>query len=136
MASPRTVDQFIRFALIGGLATGMQYAILIFLVQAQIAGAVLASGIGFAISALANYALNRRFTFHSSRAHAEALPRFTAVAVAGLVINTSLIWLFHVPIALHYLAAQILATCGTLLWNFTLNRVWTFPGRSVPRQMP
>lgn len=137
MASSRkVVHEFLRFALIGGVATAIQYATLVFLVQADLAGAVLASGIGFVLSALANYALNRRFTFQSRRAHAEAMPRFAAVALAGLAINTSLIWLFHVPVGLHYLVAQILATGGTLLWNYSVNRVWTFSTRSVPRETP
>jgi putative flippase GtrA len=131
-----TLQQFLRFALIGGVATAIQYAVLIILVQAQVSGAVGASAIGFTLSALANYTLNRRFTFHSTRAHVEALPRFTAVALLGLAINTGLIWLFHVPLALHYLVAQVLATCGTLLWNYSLNRVWTFSGPSLPREAP
>lgn len=131
-----TVQQFLRFALIGGVATAVQYAILIMLVQAQVADAVAASAIGFALSALANYALNRRFTFNSTRPHGEALPRFTAVAMVALAVNTGLIWLFHVPFSGHYLLAQVLATCGTLLWNYSANRLWTFTPRSLPREAP
>jgi putative flippase GtrA len=125
-------EQFIRFAIVGGVVTAIQYAILIALVQGAIAGAVAASSVGFAVSALANYALNRRFTFRSSQAHAEALPKFAIVALLGLAVNASLIWLFHIPVGLHYLLAQVLATGGTLLWNFTLNRIWTFSPSSLP----
>lgn len=126
-------EQFLRFAVIGGIATAIQYVILIVLVQAGVAGAVAASSIGFVLSALANYALNRSFTFNSTKAHAEALPKFAMVAVLGLGINTGLIWLFHAFVGLHYLPAQVLATCGTLLWNFTLNRIWTFSASALPR---
>jgi putative flippase GtrA len=123
-------EQFIRFAIVGGVATGIQYAILIALVQGALAGPVAASSVGFAVSAIINYALNRSITFRSSQAHAEALPKFAIVAVLGLAVNASLIWLFHIPVGLHYLLAQVLATGGTLLWNFTLNRIWTFSPRT------
>jgi putative flippase GtrA len=125
-------EQFIRFAIVGAIATAIQYAILIALVHGALAGPVVASSFGFAVGALANYALNRSFTFRSSQAHAEALPKFAIVALLGLAVNASLIWLFHIPVGLHYLLAQVLATGGTLLLNFTLNRIWTFSPPSLP----
>lgn len=121
--------QFIRFAIVGGFATSIQYAVLIALVQGAAINAVIASSVGFALSAGINYALNRRITFRSNRPHAKASPRFAAVAAAGLAVNAGLIWVFHVAAGLHYLLAQVLATIGTLLWNFALNRAWTFAAR-------
>lgn len=129
-----SADQFVRFSLIGGVATALQYAILIALVETALADAVAASTIGFAISALVNYALNRSFTFRSSKSHAEALPKFGTVALLGLALNASLLWLFHVAAGLHYLPAQLLATGGTLSCTFTLNRSWTFSASSLPRR--
>lgn len=119
-------DQFLRFAIIGGLATAIQYSILIALVESAVAGTVIASSIGFAVSAVANYMLNRRFTFRSTKAHVEAFPKFTIVALLGLTLNAFLIWLCNIVVGFHYLLAQVLATVGTLLWNFTMNRIWTF----------
>jgi len=132
----KQLQEFVRFAAIGGLATAIQYATLILLFQLELAGAVVASSLGFALSALANYALNRTFTFQSTRPHFEALPRFAAVALLGLCINAALVWAFHVTADLHYLVAQVLATCGTLLWNYSVNRIWTFPMQSRPREAP
>ena len=119
--------QFMRFVLVGGLATALHYAIMILLVQTNRLNVVAASSTGFAIGALVNYALNRTFTFASNRSHVQALPRFMVAAASGLAINAALLWLFHVPGSLHYLIAQVLATVGALLWNFTLNRLWIFP---------
>ena len=130
------LQQLLSFSVIGGIATGIQYAILIVLVQARIADAVTASSIGFVSSACVNYALNRRYTFRSARPHGDALPRFAAVAGLGLALNAALVWAFHVALGLHYLAAQVLATGGTLAWNFVLNRVWTFPVSAPRRQTP
>jgi putative flippase GtrA len=128
--------QFATFSAIGAAATALHYLILIILVQSGAADVITASSIGFALSAAANYALNRQLTFSSQRAHAEALPRFAAVACIGLGLNAALVWLFHAPLGLHYLLAQIAATGGTLLWNFVLNRIWTFPGSGAKSELP
>lgn len=119
-------EQFIRFLFVGGSATILHYAILIALVQSGFAGPVVASSIGFAISALFNYALNRQFTFRSANPHSRAFPRFVTVALTGLAINATLLWIFVKTGLLHYLVAQMLATVGTLLWNFFINKFWTF----------
>lgn len=116
---------FVRFLMVGGLATALHYVILIGLVQWGGLGATLSSSLGFAVSALVNYLLNRRFTFKSDASHAAALPRFATIALTGLVLNAavmaSLVQL-HVP----YLLAQAVATATTVLWNYALNRRWTF----------
>ena len=125
------LGQLIRFLLVGGFATALQYLILITLVQAGMAGPVVASSIGFTLSALANYALNKRFTFASPHRHRVALPRFAAVALSGLTINGAMVWLLADVAALHYVIAQIGATACTLAWNFALNRLWTFRAPAV-----
>jgi len=125
------LEQFFRFAIVGAVATGLQYALLVLLVEFADAAPVLASSVGFTVSAFVNYAMNRRFTFDSGRPHGEALPRFLLVALVGLALNGALVWLLHVPLGFHYLLAQVLATLGTLMSSFALNRVWTFAARRV-----
>lgn len=124
-------QQFVSFLMVGGLATALQYLILIALVQLGSADVVMASSIGFAISAIFNYLLNRRMTFRSSRAHTQALPRFMVVACTGLILNALCLSLLHDQVGLHYLIAQVIATIVTLVWNFVLNRLWTFSPVSV-----
>lgn len=118
--------QFGRFLFVGGFATALHYAILVSLVSIWGADAVAASTAGFLISAIFNYALNRRFTFHSKVAHASAFPRFLAVALGGLAINAGVVWLLAEAAGLHYLLAQVIATLMALVWNFACNRIWTF----------
>lgn len=118
--------QLVRFVIVGLFATGLQYAILICSVEALDLPAPIGSGLGFAVSAIANYALNYRFTFRSTRAHSAAVWRFVVIAAVGLLLNYALMLLFaehwHVP----YLLAQILVTGITLIWNFCGNGFWTF----------
>ncbi len=131
MTLPR---QLFRFLIVGGIATAVHYALLMALVYAGVAP-VPASSAGFVLGAIVNYMLNRHFTFASARRHREAVPRFAATALAGLAINGTLMWLFTAAGVPHYLIAQVGATIGTLVWNFIVNRLWTF-SPPTPRAAP
>lgn len=126
--------QFVKFALVGGLATALHYAILVVLVEGLRWPPVAATSVGFVVSALGNYLLNRRFTFRSQRRHVEAAPRFAVVAVVGFWINAGVVWLAFNAAGLHYLVAQVVATLATVGWTFGANRHWTFshPAPSPP----
>jgi len=117
---------FSRFVLVGAVATAAQYLLLVALVDLFGSSAILASAISYAASTLLNYALNRRFTFSSQRAHGIALPRFLLVAATGLGLNTGIMWLLTAGVGLYYLLAQVFATGVVLVWNFVLNNYWTF----------
>lgn len=117
--------RFARFTAVGGVATAMQYALLVLLVRGFGLAPTLASSIGFVLSAVVNYLLNYRFTFHSDRPHAPAAAKFTLLAGTGLLINAAIM---HVMIkaGVHYLIAQVCATGVVLFWNFIGNSLWTF----------
>lgn len=114
-----------RFLLVGGVATAIHYLIAAVLHGLANWPMVHASGVGFVVSALANYALNARFTFRSARSHRSAFPRFAATAAAGLLINTLLLGAL-LALGLHAVLAQPLTTLGTLIWNYVVNALWTF----------
>ncbi|MEC5398003.1 GtrA family protein [Uliginosibacterium sp. H1] len=118
--------QIKHFLVVGAGATALQYILLGLFVEAFGMNAVLASALGYALSSLANYAANRRLTFQSDARHRDALPRFAVVALSGLLLNTVVMWVAHNLLDWHYLVAQVLATAVALVWNFILNRCWTF----------
>jgi len=113
------------FLLVGGFATGLQYAIMALLMALAGMPALTASNTGFAISAMANYWLNAKLTFRSERSHVATLPRFAITAALGLGINSLLLSLL-IAAGLHPAPAQLLTTAGVLIWNYTLNALWTF----------
>jgi putative flippase GtrA len=121
--------QFLLFAAIGAVGTAAHYAVLIALVHSQTAGPKAATSFGFAVGALVNYMLNYRFTFNSDKPHSDTLPKFLAVAASGAGLNYAVMWLGIEALHIHYLAAQIAATALILMWNYWVNRVWTFAGR-------
>ncbi len=120
-----SLRSLISFVLVGGFATGLQYAIMALLIWLADVPVVLASNIGFGISALANYLLNARITFRSEARHAATLPRFLITAALGMLINSLLLSLL-VSLGLHPAPAQLLATVGVMFWNYLINALWTF----------
>jgi len=119
-------ERFIRFALVGGIATATQYAILVVLVETIRVNAVFASAIGFLVSSVLNYRLNYSFTFGSDLPHTTAFPKFFFTALMGLLINTGTMFLLIDLLGVHYLLSQVAATGLTLVWNFSINSLWSF----------
>jgi putative flippase GtrA len=120
------IRQFTRFVVVGGVATAIQYAILIACVEALGWTAAAGSGVGFVLSSIVNYSLNYRFTFRSSRAHRSAVWRFVVVSSGGLLLNVGLMALFVSHWRVPYMPAQVLVTGITLVWNFTGSACWSF----------
>jgi putative flippase GtrA len=120
------VNQLILFAAVGAIGTAFHFATLIILVQFGTTDPVSASMAGFAVGALVNYWLNYHITFRSNCRHHIASPKFFAIALAGLGLNTLIMVLLIGQ--WHYLLSQALATTLVLLWNFLCNRYWTFRG--------
>lgn len=119
-----TARQFARYAGVGAFGTAAHYAAFIALVKLGVDVAA-ASAAGFVAGALINYWLNYRYTFTSEQPHRLALIRFFTVAVAGLILNTLIVFVLD-RLHWHYLLAQATATIIVLVWNFAANRRWTF----------
>lgn len=112
------------FILVGGVATAVQYLLLIALVELFGVFAVTASAVAYGGAAVVSYLLNFHVTFHGRAGHRQALPRFTVVVAIGLGVNTlsfALLLLF-----LPYVFAQVGATLVTLVSNYLLHQHWIY----------
>lgn len=120
-------SRFPRFVVVGALATAIQYAILLLCVELLGMMPTLASVLGFAISALFNYAANKYITFESRTRDLIALPRFAAMVALGLVVTTICMRAFA-AMGLYYLLAQVVTTLIVMLLNFQIASRWVFRG--------
>jgi putative flippase GtrA len=119
------LSRFVRFCIVGSVATAIQYALLLLLVRGFGVAPTPASSIGFVLSAAVNYLLNYSFTFKSNRPHGPAAAKFGLLAGSGLLINAAVMH-FMVVAGVQYLLAQVCATVVVLFWNFIGNSLWTF----------
>jgi putative flippase GtrA len=122
----RPMSQFVLFALVGCAASVGHYGVLIALSELAHATPVPASAAGFIVGGVISYLLNYRIVFRSEQNHAPTIVKFLTVAVAGLGLNSLIMWTLAHGLALHYLPAQIAATLTVMLWSFGANRYWTF----------
>lgn len=121
--------QFLRFAVVGGIATVIQFSILVALVELAHANALIANAVGFVFAATANYLMNRAFTFAGTSSHAGyGMLKFVATSLIGLGIN-SLIFKAFMSVGVYYMIAWALATGLTLIWNYSAARLIVFRGR-------
>lgn len=128
-ARPRPLQRrflFWRYGLIGGVATGVHYALLVALVEGARTGPGPASASAAGVGAIVAYLLNRRYTFGAAAPHRRALPRFLLTATLGAAGNGLIVWSASAAWGWHYLAAQALATVTILFLTFQLNRRWAF----------
>jgi putative flippase GtrA len=118
--------QFSRFLLAGALCTAIQYLLLAVGVEWLGVDAVVASTVGYLVSAVVNYLLSRSYTFATDAPHAALVWRYVLVLVAGLLLNALFMQLLHGYLQWHYVLAQLVATCVNLISNFIAHRIWTF----------
>ena len=119
------VRQFLRFLLVGGVATALQYSVLITSVEWGHAPKLPASVGAYLCGAVASYLLNRSFTFKSDIAHGRGFAKFMVVNLIGLGLNT-LIFYALTQASVHYILAQMIATGLVLIWNYFGARLFVF----------
>lgn len=131
--------RFLKFSIVGAIATICQYAALVVLVEFASIDSVAASAMGFVIGAFVGYVLNYRHTFQSTLPHRVALPKYLVTAGIGLALNTAVMFGLVRYLHVYYILSQVGATAVTLIWNFAINSAWSFrPGKEklvkkVPR---
>jgi putative flippase GtrA len=89
--------------------------------------------ISFTSAVISNFIWNRYWTYPESRSKplAGQLGQFFVVNIAGLAINLAVLNALN-PLAtqwfgpLGYNAAKAVATIVVMLWNFFVNRFWTY----------
>ncbi len=82
---------------------------------------------GFVLAVVNNYLLNRYWTFnHHSRPLQQQFLYFLLIAVAGLLLNSSLLYLLRQYTPLNFYLCKLLATGIVFVWNYTANTRLTF----------
>lgn len=125
MINPANLFRLVRYGLVGAIGTLAHYAILISAVSTHIATPVTASMAGAVAGAIINYILNAKYTF-DHRGHAQALPKFALIAIAGALMNGVLMEILTGTLGLNYLVAQVVTTVIVLGLTYTANSLWTF----------
>jgi putative flippase GtrA len=129
--------KFIKFAVIGGAATLLQFLFLGLFVELFGMAPTLASASSYCCSAIFNYLANYYLTFGSTSSHKQTLPKFVVTVAVGMALSTTLFAVFNYLLTNFlltntnlinsaYLIAQLFATLLTLIVNFLMHKFWIY----------
>lgn len=136
--------RFIRFAIVGTVGAGVDFAVFNLFTLAFHVIPVVSSMISFSTAVASNFLWNRFWTYPDSRSKtmSQQLVQFGIISIIGLGIRTPLFaWTepvfarvlaglstsFSLPRAfLGHNFALALAIVVVMLWNFFANRYWTY----------
>lgn len=131
MSNSPIARQLAAFVGVGLVAAVVHYGLLIGLVEALGLDPVPATLVGYLAGGVVSYALNRRHTYTSDRAHREAVWRFALVAFVGFLLTGAVMHLFTGMLDAPYLPAQVATTGIVLVWSFLANKLWTFADQNL-----
>lgn len=87
---------------------------------------ILANFIAYCLGVLNGFVLNKRWVFKSNGKIRVLLPKFITVNVMSLTFSSMLLFFLVNGAAFNKIAAQLTATMITGIFNYTMNRLWTF----------
>lgn len=122
------MSRFLKFVLVGLLATIVHVAIVFLLVEGTGAEPVLASLPAFLAALSVSYLLNRRWTFESAVPNFRSFPKYLLVAVGGLLLNAAIMYVtVHVAHGPYLLGLAVVVSVVPVL-SFMFQRDWSFGG--------
>ena len=87
----------------------------------------LSNSLGFILAATNNYCWNRLWTFQSENVEiAREYFSFVFIALIGLGLNNLIVWLLHEKAHLNFYLSKLIAIGCVMIWNFSMNYVFTF----------
>lgn len=123
----KLATQFLKFGVVGVIATGIDFGIMIFLTEVFGVDPVISSGISFCTSTVFNYLASMRFVF----GHREDLSKrhefiiFVVLSLIGLGLNQLIMWGGTTVLGERwYILVKVAATGIVMLWNFFSRKHW------------
>jgi putative flippase GtrA len=136
--------RFLKFAIVGAVGSALDFGIMNLLTQLFNMRLVFAGTISFICAVINNFTGNRFWTYPESRSRhmLHQLGMFFVVNAAGIAIRIPILHFVEPPMAnaferlahVSHASSEILAKNATLgfaigvvmLWNFFVNRYWTY----------
>ena len=144
ITNPAERTRFLKFAVVGTLGAAIDFGVMNLLTRLAGMDSVPAGTISFICAVVSNFIWNRYWTYPESRSRhvMHQLVMFFVVNVAGIGIRIPILHfaepplmhffdtkLMHNPITADILAKNVtlaLAVGIVMLWNFFINRYWTY----------
>ncbi len=121
------VENLIKFCIVGGLGVFIDMGVTYLCKELLRINRYVANAAGFITAASSNFFLNRWWTFQSTNAEVSVqYLKFIAIALVGLAINTSIVYLLSDRLRLNFYISKVGAIGVVTFWNFFMNYLFTF----------
>ncbi|HLI83933.1 MAG TPA: GtrA family protein [Bryobacteraceae bacterium] len=126
----RLRTQFLRYAVVGGLAFAVDAGLLWALTAFAGIYYLVSAAVSFSAGLVVNYLLSRFWVFDRRSLSSTTLEFtiFTLIGIVGLGLNQLLMWGFTEKFGLYYMLSKCFAAGFVLLWSFGARKWVLFSG--------
>lgn len=125
----RVAAQFVKFAAVGAFNTVLDFGVYLWLTRSfefWSERIVAAASVSFVVAVASSFILNNLWTFRQELSGwRRRSVKFFLVAIGGLLWNAAILHTLT-TLGLHDIPSKLVATGIVLMWNFTLQKTWTF----------
>ena len=121
-----TLKQIFRFIIVGGIATVIDFALLYIFKEFLNFNIILSNTLAFTISVIYNYIASIKWVFDVSenRNYKIQFIIFIILSILGLIINSSILYVFSKFLGIYYLLSKVLATIVVMIYNFITRKIF------------
>jgi putative flippase GtrA len=116
--------QFVIFCFVGASNTIISLVVYYILLKISI-NYLVASSIGYAVGIINGYLLSSKYVFNKKN-QTKTLVKFVTVYLSSLIINLLLLSFIATHLGVDKFIAQIPVTFFNVMYNFFINKAWTF----------
>jgi len=117
--------QIIKFAVVGGLAFVIDYALLYSLTEFMNIHYLISSIISFTVSVIFNYILSIKWVFDVNKKQGtKEFIVFVVLSTIGLGINSIIMYLMVDKMNIHYMLSKLVATFIVMVYNFITRKIF------------
>jgi putative flippase GtrA len=128
LAPQRTLGQFLRYVVVGGVAFAVDFSFLALLTEVGKINYLISAAISFLLGLVCNYVLSIKWVFSERKFKNKLLEfaLFSGIGIVGVVLNEVFIWLLTEKVGIYYLYSKIVTAMIVLNWNFLARKFGLF----------
>lgn len=121
------IFKIIKFGIVGFLGFVIDFGLTYVFKEKLKMNKFVANALGFLISAVVNFTVNRIWTFENHNPDlAMQFGKFMAIASVALMLNSLIIYILNGKIRINFYVSKIIAVLFVMFYNFIMNSLFTF----------
>ena len=119
--------EFLKFGVVGLMGVGIDFLVTWLCKEKMGINKYISNALGFSFAVVNNFLWNRYWTFEANnQPFGEQFLKFVLIAVAGLAINTLLLFITLRFLKINFYLSKMLVIGLVFFWNFSMNYLFTF----------